>query len=75
MLQVTEPAVATSIGVSVGVVMFLVGLVLWIGLPDFYRQDPGSVPSFFKSIFRRKLILWFFGTVVSDTSMTLLEQC
>ena len=67
MLQVTKPAVATSVGVSVGVVMFLVGLVLWTGLPDFYRQTPGSVPSFFKGIFRRKLNLWFFGTVVGET--------
>ncbi|KKY22764.1 putative alpha-glucan [Phaeomoniella chlamydospora] len=63
-LIVTKPAVVTSVGVSIGVLMWFVGLILFLGLPDYYRQTPGSVPSFFRSIYRRKLILWFFATVL-----------
>ena len=34
------------------------------GLPKYYRQVPGKVPSFYKSIYRRKIILWFFAAVI-----------
>ena len=44
--------------------MWAIGIILWIGLPKFYRQVPGKVPSFYKSIYRRKIILWFFIAVV-----------
>lgn len=29
------------------------------GLPDYYRQIPPYVPNFFKTLFRRKLVIWF----------------
>ena len=41
-----------------------IGLILFYGLPDYYRQAPGAVPSFYSSIFRRKIIMWFFVTVL-----------
>ena len=44
--------------------MWAVGTILFLGLPSYYRQDPGKVPSFYKSIYRRKIILWFFAAVV-----------
>lgn len=46
--------------------MFLwaVGLLLFVGLPNYYRQTPGKVPSFYKSVFRRKIILWNFAVVL-----------
>jgi alpha-1,3-glucan synthase len=46
--------------------MWIVGAILFVGLPDYYRQAPGKVPSFLVSLFRRKIVLWFFMTVVSN---------
>jgi alpha-1,3-glucan synthase len=37
---------------------------VYFGLPNYYRQTPGKVPSFYKSLFRRKIIVWFFVTVI-----------
>lgn len=33
--------------------------LLFFGLPDYYRQIPPYVPNFFKTLFRRKLVIWF----------------
>nr|KIR88547.1 alpha-1,3-glucan synthase [Cryptococcus tetragattii IND107] len=33
--------------------------VMWFGLPEYYRQIPPYVPNFFKTLFRRKLVIWF----------------
>lgn len=41
-----------------------IGLLLIFGLPDYYRQKPGKVPSFYKSLFRRKIVLWNFVAVI-----------
>lgn len=53
-------------GVTTPLALFLwaIGLILFLGLPDYYRQSPGRVPSFYRSIVRRKVILWFFVTVL-----------
>lgn len=32
------------------------------GLPDYYRQTPPKVPGFLKTLFRRKLVLWFLAS-------------
>ena len=47
----------TGIGVGIACVMWLVGFSLWAGLPSYYRQAPGKVPSFYKTLFRRKIIV------------------
>jgi alpha-1,3-glucan synthase len=31
-------------------------------LPDYYRQTPPKVPGFLKTMFRRKLVLWFLAS-------------
>lgn len=33
-------------------------LMFW-GLPEYYHQIPPYVPNFFKTLFRRKLVIWF----------------
>ncbi|KAM0701921.1 hypothetical protein Q7P35_010831 [Cladosporium inversicolor] len=53
----------TAIGVPVALFLWAVGAVLWVGLPDFYRQAPGGLPSFYKAALRRKIIVWFFFAV------------
>nr|OQO18342.1 hypothetical protein B0A51_18106 [Rachicladosporium sp. CCFEE 5018] len=53
----------TGIGVPISIFFWVIGIVLWIGLPDFYRQKPGGLPSFYTAALRRKIILWFFFAV------------
>ncbi|SMQ48893.1 unnamed protein product [Zymoseptoria tritici ST99CH_3D7] len=49
----------TAVGVPIAIFLWTIGLVLFFGLPDFYRQKPGAVPDFYTSVFRRKIIVWF----------------
>ncbi|KGO47515.1 Glycosyl transferase, family 1 [Penicillium expansum] len=42
----------------------IVGVLLALGLPNYYRQKPGKVPSFYKSLFRRKIVAWNFVAVI-----------
>lgn len=57
----------TAITMPIAVLLWAIGLVLFLGLPDFYRQAPGAIPSFYGSTFRRKIIVWFFITVALQT--------
>jgi len=34
------------------------------GLPDYYRQVPPKVPHFLRTLFRRKLVLWFLASEI-----------
>lgn len=53
----------TAAGIPVAVFLWSIGLVLFFGLPIYYRQKPGGVPSFYTAVFRRKIIVWFFVAV------------
>lgn len=53
----------TAIGIPISIFLWCIGLVLFFGLPDFYRQKPGGVPDFYSSIFRRKIVVWFLIAV------------
>ncbi|KAJ6018178.1 hypothetical protein N7451_001557 [Penicillium sp. IBT 35674x] len=54
----------TAICYPIAIFLFGIGLLLIFGLPDYYRQKPGKVPSFYKSLFRRKIVLWNFVAVI-----------
>ncbi|KAK4119093.1 glycosyltransferase family 5 protein [Parathielavia appendiculata] len=54
----------SAIAFPVAVLLIGLSLLTFFGLPDYYRQTPGSIPSFFKSIFRRKLIMCFLISVL-----------
>lgn len=49
--------VVTAITVPIAVLMWSVGIILYLGLPNYYRRDPGNVPSFYRSLFRRKVVV------------------
>jgi len=51
---------------AVAIVLIICGIFLFLGLPDYYRQLPGRIPAFYKSLTRRKLVL------VSLTRLVLL---
>lgn len=46
------------------VLCFFAGYVLFYGLPHYYHQLPGTVPNFVKTLFRRKLVLWYLAAEV-----------
>ncbi|MCJ1461113.1 Cell wall alpha-1,3-glucan synthase ags1, partial [Mycoblastus sanguinarius] len=54
----------TAICGPIVAILWSFGILMYLGLPDYYRQAPGKVPSFYRSIARRKIILWFFVAVV-----------
>ena len=54
----------SAITFPIAVGLWTIGLLMWFGLPSYYRQAPGKVPSFYRSLARRKIILWFFVSVV-----------
>jgi alpha-1,3-glucan synthase len=41
------------------VMALLFAYLMLYGLPDYYRQTPPKVPNFLKTLFRRKLVLWY----------------
>ncbi|KAK3690069.1 alpha-1,3-glucan synthase Ags2 [Podospora appendiculata] len=48
----------------VAILLWSCGIILFIGLPDYYRQSPDEVPSLYTSLLRRKTTLWFFVAVI-----------
>lgn len=53
----SHPVLSTGAGMGIAAIMWIVGTVLFLGLPDYYTQSPGKVPAFYKSLPRRKIIL------------------
>ena len=53
----TYKPILTGVSIPVAFLLWAIGLLLFFGLPDYYRQVPGEVPSFYASIGRRKIIL------------------
>lgn len=54
----------TAICLPIAFALWGVGIILFLGLPKYYHQRPGVITSFYSSISRRKIILWFFFTVL-----------
>jgi len=46
------------------IMSFVFAYLMLYGLPDYYRQTPPKVPNFLKTLFRRKLVLWFLGSEI-----------
>ena len=59
----TNSTVIIPVGVCLALLMWAIGAILYIGLPKYYRQAPGNIQSFYTSLFRRRIILWFFLVV------------
>ncbi|KAJ5652602.1 hypothetical protein N7507_010028 [Penicillium longicatenatum] len=59
-----SPGVAAGITIPIAALLLTIAAALYTGLPKYYRQSPGKIPAFYKSIFRRKIIIWFSISVV-----------
>ena len=54
----------TAVVMPIAAVCFIIGILLALGLPKYYRQTPGKILFFYKSLFRRRIVLWFFFMVI-----------
>ncbi|KAK3392778.1 alpha amylase [Podospora didyma] len=52
------------IAIPIAVLFWAIGIILFYGLPDYYRQSPETIPGYYVSLFRRKTVIWFFVMVV-----------
>jgi alpha-1,3-glucan synthase len=55
---------AAAITIPIAALLWLIGIVLFTSLPTYYRQIPGKIPDFYKTLLRRRIIGWFFVTVI-----------
>lgn len=55
--------VLIGVGVPMTVLMWALGAIVFFGLPDCYRQPPGIVPSFYRSVLSRPIVSWFLVAV------------
>jgi alpha-1,3-glucan synthase len=53
-----------AIAVPMAALLWVIGIVLFLGLPNYYRRRPGNVPYFYRSLYRRRTVLIFFFMVV-----------
>src|ERR1700733_13172775 len=53
----TSTRTITAITTPIAVFLWAVGLILFFGLPKYYRQTPGKVPSFYTALLHRKVVL------------------
>ncbi|RAK95230.1 alpha-1,3-glucan synthase Ags3 [Aspergillus ibericus CBS 121593] len=54
----------TAVVMPIAALCFGIGVLLALGLPNYYRQSPSRILSFYTSLFRRRIILWFFFMVI-----------
>lgn len=55
---------AIVVCVPIAVFLWVIGAILFVGLPDFYRQTPSTIPGFWISLYRRKIVPWFFVMII-----------
>ncbi|KAF3766254.1 family 5 glycosyltransferase [Cryphonectria parasitica EP155] len=51
--------VVTAVCIPIAVLLWAVATILFVGLPDAYRRKPGYVSAFYRSLLRRKVVVWF----------------
>jgi alpha-1,3-glucan synthase len=56
-LAMSNPHALLGIGVGLACLLWLLGALVFFGLPTYYRQTPGQVPTFYLSLFRRRIII------------------
>lgn len=60
----TSSTTMAAIMIPIAILLWVIGLQVFFGLPTYYRQNPGKVPSFYRAMFRRKTVMWFFVVII-----------
>jgi alpha-1,3-glucan synthase len=55
------------ITIPIAVILWFLGVVSFVGLPDCYRQSPDKIPSFYMSLLRRHIVPWFLFSVAGQS--------
>lgn len=55
---------AVVICIPICFILWAIGIIVYLGLPDFYRQSPDTIPGFYISLARRKIVPCFFAMVI-----------
>ena len=63
-IPLTDSKRMAFVGLPIAGFLWTLGLVAFTSLPPYYHQSPGKIPDFYRTLLSRKLILWFFVTVV-----------
>ncbi|QDS68915.1 hypothetical protein FKW77_008195 [Venturia effusa] len=61
---ITESQKMAAVTLPIAAFLFAIGAILFTSLPPYYRQTPGKIPNFYRTLIHRKLIPWFFVTVI-----------
>lgn len=56
--------IVTCVTVPIAVLLWVICGILFHGLPDAYRSKPGYVSGFYRSLVRRKVVIWFLVVAV-----------
>ncbi|PYH89723.1 putative alpha-1,3-glucan synthase [Aspergillus ellipticus CBS 707.79] len=54
----------TAVVMPIALVCFIIGILLALGLPKYYRQAPSHILDFYTSLLRRRIVLWFVFMVI-----------
>ncbi|KAF3763907.1 family 5 glycosyltransferase [Cryphonectria parasitica EP155] len=62
--SIANSPVLLAVCLPIAFLLWAIGTILYLGLPDFYRETPGPVPQLWKTLLRRKTIAWYLLAVV-----------
>ncbi|KAG9187849.1 alpha-1,3-glucan synthase [Alternaria panax] len=62
--SLTSSPKAAMITLPIAGFLFSIGALVATSLPSYYHQSPGKIPSFYKTLLRRRLVSWFFVMIV-----------
>jgi len=54
----------TAMSIPVAIFRFGISVLLYLGLAEYYRQDPGAMTLLYKALFRYRIIVWFWVMVI-----------
>lgn len=60
----SNPRLLIGIGLGIAFFLWTIGALIFFGLPEYYRQAPGQVPAFYRTLLRRKVVLVCFMNYV-----------
>lgn len=61
------PLIVAAVVWTIAACLFVIFVFMFFGMPKYYQQVPGSIPAFYRSMYRRKIVVWFLiSQVISN---------